>query len=59
MNEVGIKDQWFGVEVEFTGITREDASRALAGYFGTSARHMGGSYINGSSKTPKARTGRL
>lgn len=44
MNEIGIKDQRFGVEVEFTGITREDAAQALAGYFGTSARHMGGSY---------------
>ena len=44
MNEVGIKDQRFGVEVEFTGITREEAAQALAGYFGTSARHMGGSY---------------
>ena len=44
MNEIGIKDQRFGVEVEFTGITREEAAQALAGYFGTSARHMGGSY---------------
>ena len=32
---VGIKDQCFGVEVEMTGITREQAARALAEYFET------------------------
>ena len=26
MNEVGLKDQCFGVEVELTGITREQAA---------------------------------
>ena len=35
MNEVGLKDQCFGVEVELTGITREQAAQALADYFGT------------------------
>ena len=44
MNEISIKDQRFGVEVEFTGITREEAAQALALYFGTSARHVGGRY---------------
>ena len=29
MNEVGLKDQCFGVEVELTGITREQAAQAL------------------------------
>ena len=32
MNEVGLKDQCFGVEVELTGITREQAAQALADY---------------------------
>lgn len=30
-----MKDQYFGVEVEMTGITREQAAQALADYFGT------------------------
>ena len=34
---IGLKDQCFGVEVEMTGITREQAARALADYFGTEA----------------------
>ena len=41
---IGIKDQCFGVEVELTGITREQAAKALASYFGTSAVHYGGGY---------------
>ena len=32
MNEIGIKDQRFGVEVEFTGITRKEAAQALGAY---------------------------
>lgn len=41
---VGLKEQCFGVEVEMTGITREQAAQALAGYFGTSAQYVGGGY---------------
>ena len=44
MSAIGIKDQCFGVEVEMTGITREQAAQALAEYFGTTARHTGGGY---------------
>ena len=44
MSEIGIKDQCFGVEVEMTGITREEAACALAEYFGTTPRHTGGGY---------------
>lgn len=36
---IGIKDQCYGVEVEMTGITREQAAHALAEYFGTTPRH--------------------
>ena len=32
---IGIKDQCFGVEIELTGITREEAAEALGAYFGT------------------------
>ena len=41
---VGLKDQCFGVEVEMTGITREQAARALGEYFGTSPRYAGSVY---------------
>ena len=41
---IGIKDQCFGVEVELTGITRQQAAQALANYFGTRARHIRGGY---------------
>ena len=44
MSEIGIKDQCFGVEVEMTGITREQVAKALAEYFGTTPRHVGGVY---------------
>ena len=44
MSEIGIKDQCFGVEVEMTGITREDAAQALAEYFGTSPYYYGRTY---------------
>ena len=44
MSEIGIKDQKFGVEVEFTGITRKEAANALGHYFGTTPRQIGGYY---------------
>ena len=44
MSEIGIKDQCFGVEVEMTGITREQAAHALADYFGTSPQYLGTGY---------------
>ena len=44
MNEIGIKDQRFGVEVEFTGITRKEAAQALGAYFGTGPQFQGGTY---------------
>ena len=40
----GMKDQYFGVEVEMTGITREQAAQALADYFGTIPQYKGGVY---------------
>ena len=44
MSEIGIKDQRFGVEVEFTGITRKQAAQALGAYFGTGPQFLGGTY---------------
>ena len=44
MSEVGIKDQCFGVEVEMTGITREEAAWALAEYFRMEPQYKGGTY---------------
>ncbi len=44
MSEIGIKDQYFGMEDEMTGITREQAAKTLAAYFGTVARHARGTY---------------
>ena len=41
---IDMQDQCFGVEVEFTGITREQAAIALANYFGTTPRYKGGTY---------------
>lgn len=44
MSEIGIKDQFFGMEDEMTGITREQAAEAVAELFGTTARYTGGGY---------------
>lgn len=59
MSEIGIKDQCFGVEVEMTGVTREQAAQVLAGYFGTEARHSGGTYDTWSVKDSKRKTWKL
>lgn len=39
-----MKAQRFGIEVEMTGITREDAAKTAAAYFGTSSRYLGEGY---------------
>lgn len=39
---IGIQDQYFGCEIEMTGITRQQAAQALAALFGTSYSHYGG-----------------
>ena len=38
------KDQYFGCEIELTGINRATAAHALADLFGTCAEHSGGGY---------------
>ena len=39
-----MKAQRFGIEVELTGITREQAAKVAAAYFGTSSRYLGAGY---------------
>ncbi|MEG2540932.1 MAG: amidoligase family protein [Clostridia bacterium] len=39
-----MKEQTFGVEIEFTGITRATAARAIATTLGTSESYIGGAY---------------
>ena len=41
---IDMRDQPFGVEIEMTGITREQAAHALAELWGASARYTGGTY---------------
>ena len=38
------KDQYFGCEIELTGINRATATQTLADLFGTRAEHSGGGY---------------
>lgn len=39
-----MKTQKFGIEIEMTGITRNTAAKVIAGYFNTTASHVGGIY---------------
>ncbi len=39
-----LRSQNFGVEIEMTGITRSTAAKVIAGYFNTTATHVGGCY---------------
>lgn len=39
-----MRSQRFGIEIEMTGITRAVAAQVIAGYFNTTATHVGGFY---------------
>jgi len=39
-----MKTQTFGIEIELTGLTREEAANTVADYFGTQAQYAGGAY---------------
>lgn len=39
-----LRDQQFGLELEFTGISRSQAASVLVKHFGVTAQHFGGSY---------------
>lgn len=51
-----MKKQNFGVEIELTGITREDAARVIAGYFGTTSSYAGTYYQTYTATDRKGRT---
>ncbi len=51
-----IQGQNFGVEIELTGITRPDAAKVIADYFGTERRHAGTSYDTYTATDRKGRT---
>lgn len=54
---IDMKDQCFGVEVELTGITRKEARRRMAEYFGTPVQRIGGVYDAWRSRTQKEKCG--
>ena len=56
---IEMKDQCFGVEVEMTGITREQAAQVLADYFGTAPYHYGGAYDGWSVRDPEGKKWKL
>ena len=41
---IHLKEQYFGCEIEMTGITRQQAAEALSALFGTQLRYLGGAY---------------
>ena len=51
-----MKKQNFGVEIELTGITREQAANVIATYFGTQARYLGTYYKTYGATDRKGRT---
>lgn len=51
-----MKKQNFGVEIELTGITREQAANVIATYFGTQARCLGTYYKTYGATDRKGRT---
>ena len=46
----------FGIEIELTGITREQASKVIGAYFGTESSYTGGAYHAYEAKDSKGRT---
>jgi len=54
-----MKTQTFGIEIELTGLTREEAARTIAAHFGTEARYAGGGYDAWEAKDTAERTWKL
>ena len=54
-----MKNQTFGIEIEMTGLTRYDAAKTLAKYFGTSESYAGGAYYTYEVKDRAGRTWKL
>lgn len=53
---ITIQNQNFGVEIELTGITRENAAKTIAEYFGGTVRHIGTAYDTYGATDRKGRT---
>ena len=51
-----IKNQNFGIEIELTGITRENAAKVIASYYGTTTRYIGTYYQTYGVTDRKGRT---
>ena len=51
-----IKNQNFGIEIELTGITRQNAAKVIANYFGTTSRYLGSYYQVYGATDRKGRT---
>lgn len=51
-----LKEQRFGIEMEMTGITREEAAQVIAKYFGTTAEYKGTYYDKYAAKDSKGRS---
>lgn len=56
---IGIQDQYFGTEIEMTGITRQRAAEAVAELFGTRAVYEGGYYKTWSVMDREEKNGSL
>lgn len=54
-----MRTQNFGIEIEMTGITRATAAKVIAGYFHTSATHIGGGYDSYTVKDPEERNWKI
>lgn len=50
-----MRTQRFGIEIELTGITREDAAKVIAEYFGTESYYIGTYYKTYGAKDGKGR----
>lgn len=51
-----IKNQNFGIEIELTGITRKNAAKVIANYFGTTSSYLGTYYQTYGAVDRKGRT---
>ncbi|WP_297872221.1 amidoligase family protein [uncultured Oscillibacter sp.] len=56
---IGMKEQCFGVEIEMTGVTREEAAQALADYFRTTPRYYGHTYDSWTVQDPAGKKWKL
>jgi hypothetical protein len=50
-----MREQRFGIEIEMTGLTREEAAQMAAEYFGSDYRHYGGGYDKHSTRDTQGR----